>query len=158
MSGEEQGKRGAGAGVPAERAARVLVVDDEPAITAVIVRRLRRENIECEVAHSGEEAVRRLESESFDLVLTDVSMPGISGLELMRRIKSVDPLIQVILMTAHSDVTTAIRAYRGRADGFLLKPFDLEQLAESVRGRLDHRRRVLAGGAGPPGSGGGVVG
>lgn len=120
--------------------ARILVVDDESSIARMVERRLRRDGHECVIAGSGEEALRRLETRSFDLVLTDVRMPGMSGIELVGRLKSHDPSLQIIVMTAQTEVETAVEALRLNADDYLLKPFDIEQLAHSVARSLEHRR------------------
>jgi response regulator RpfG family c-di-GMP phosphodiesterase len=109
----------------------------------MVDRRLRRSGYDCTVAGSGEEAIRHLESDGFDLVVTDVFMPGITGLEVVRHIKSSDPTIQVIVMTAQTEVETAVEALRLNADDYLLKPFDIEQLAHSVSRSIEHRRLLL---------------
>jgi len=123
--------------------ARVLVVDDEQAITSVVSKALRREGLVCEVASSGEEAVHVFERGGFDLVITDIRMPGMSGIELARTIKGREPLIPVIIMTAFAEVDSAVEAVRLAADDYLLKPFDLRDLSASVRRALEHRRLVL---------------
>ena len=108
----------------------------------MVDRRLRREGHECIIANSGEEALERLGRDSFDLVVTDVFMPGMSGLELVGRLKAHDPTLQVIVMTAQTEVETAVEALRLSADDYLLKPFDIEQLAHSVARSLEHRRLI----------------
>ncbi|HUF13454.1 MAG TPA: response regulator [Longimicrobiales bacterium] len=130
---------------PLERAgpARILVVDDEPSIAKMVDRRLRRDGHHCVLAGSGEEALQRLEHASFDLVVTDVFMPGMTGLELVGRLKSHDPTLQIIVMTAQTEVETAVEALRLNADDYLVKPFDLEQLAHSVARSIEHRRLLL---------------
>ena len=124
-------------------APRILVVDDEPAIARMVDKRLRRHGYDCTMAASAEEALRYLEREGYDLVVTDVYMPGISGLELVRRLKAEHPSVQVIVMTAQTEVETAVEALRLNADDYLLKPFDIEQLAHSVDRSLEHRRLLL---------------
>lgn len=128
---------------PARGPARVLVVDDEPAIARMIDKRLRRDGYTCTVAGSGEEALGHLAAGDFDLVVTDVYMPGMTGLELVRRIKAEDPSMQVIVMTAQTEVETAVEALRLNADDYLLKPFDIEQLAHIVDRSIEHRNLVL---------------
>ena len=125
------------------RPARILVVDDEQSIARMVDRRLRRDGHHCVLASSGEEALQRLEHDTFDLVVTDVFMPGMTGLELVGRLKSHDPNLQVIVMTAQTEVETAVEALRLNADDYLLKPFDLEQLAHSVGRSIEHRRLQL---------------
>ncbi|NIR44691.1 MAG: response regulator [Gemmatimonadetes bacterium] len=120
--------------------ARVLVVDDEPAITVALAKKLRREGYECTTASSGEEALRRLATDELDLVVTDVRMPGMSGIELLQEIKRRDSEIQVIMMTAYTDVGFAVEALRHGADDYLLKPFNLAELSHSVARALEHQR------------------
>ena len=123
--------------------ARILVVDDEPSIARMVERRLRREGYEVTVASSGEEALERLDYDTFDLVVTDVFMPGMSGLELIDRLKHHDTSVQIIVMTAQTEVETAVEALRLNADDYLLKPFDIEELAHSVARSIEHRRLML---------------
>ncbi len=120
--------------------ARILVVDDEPAITVALAKRLRREGYECLTASSGREAMARLAAAELDLVVADVRMPGMSGIELLKEIKNHDPDIQVIMMTAYTDISFAIEALRNKADDYLLKPFNLAELSHSVARSLEHRR------------------
>ncbi|HEX6587710.1 MAG TPA: HD domain-containing phosphohydrolase [Longimicrobiales bacterium] len=118
-------------------------MDDEPSIARMVERRLRREGYACTVAGSGEEALERLEFGSFDLVVTDVFMPGMSGLQLIQRLKQHDPSLQIIVMTAQTEVETAVEALRLNADDYLLKPFDIEQLTHSVARSIEHRRLLV---------------
>ncbi len=120
--------------------ARVLVVDDEPAITVSLAKKLRREGYECLTANSGEEALELMTSGPLDIVVSDVRMPGMTGIDLLKAIKSRDPDTQVIMMTAYTDITLAIEALRNKADDYLLKPFNLAELSHSVARSLEHRR------------------
>ncbi len=120
--------------------ARVLIVDDEPAITVSLAKKLRREGYECLTANSGQEALELLASGPLDIVVSDVRMPGMSGLDLLKAIKSRDADTQVIMMTAYTDITLAIEALRNKADDYLLKPFNLAELSHSVARSLEHRR------------------
>lgn len=117
----------------------ILVVDDEPAITIALAKKLRRDGYECLTASSGGEALGRLGAEHLDLVITDVRMPGMSGLELLRQVKLHDSNIPVIVMSAYTDINFAIEALRSRADDFLLKPFNLDDLSLSVARSLGRR-------------------
>jgi putative two-component system response regulator len=123
-----------------ESTARILVVDDEPAITVALAKKLRREGYDCLTASSGEEALRRLATAELDLVVTDVRMPGMSGIELLQEIKRRDNDIQVVMMTAYTDIGFAVEALRHKADDYLLKPFNLAELSHSVSRSLEHRR------------------
>jgi len=122
--------------------AKILVVDDEPAITVALAKRLRRGGYECVTAGSGDEALIRLSTDNLDLVITDIRMPGMSGIELLKEIKRRDADIQVIMMTAYTDIDFAIEALRYKADDYLLKPFNLTELSHCVGRALEHRRLV----------------
>jgi len=117
----------------------ILVVDDEPAITIALAKKLRRDGYECLTASSGEEALGRLGAEHLDLVITDVRMPGMSGIELLKQVKLHNSNIPVIVMSAYTDINFAIEALRSRADDFLLKPFNLDDLSLSVARSLQRR-------------------
>lgn len=119
--------------------AMILVVDDEPAITIALAKKLRRDGHECLTASSGEEALSRVGAEKLDLIITDVRMPGMSGIELLKQVKLRDASISVIVMSAYTDINFAIEALRGRADDFLLKPFNLDDLSLSVARSLRER-------------------
>lgn len=133
-------RRGPEPGREDRAAARILIVDDEPAITVALAKKLRREGYECLTACSGEEALRRLATDELDLVVTDVRMPGMSGIELLQEVKRRDSDIQVIMMTAYTDIGFAVEALRHKADDYLLKPFNLAELSHSVARSLEHRR------------------
>lgn len=123
--------------------ARVLIVDDEEPIRRVIARTLDGAGHACETAASVAEAREKLSDGEFDAVVTDVRMPGASGLDLVRHVKDASPDIQVLVMTAHAEVGIAVEALRLHADDYLLKPFDLEDLLHSVERALRHRWLVL---------------
>lgn len=137
MSGGPDPAIGSG---PGRRGARILVVDDEPAITVALSRKLRREGHECVTAGSAEEALRRLSGERPDLVVSDVRMPGMTGLELLQETKRQDPDTQFIIMTGYSEIGFAVEALRRNADDYLLKPFDLAELDHTIARALEHRR------------------
>jgi response regulator RpfG family c-di-GMP phosphodiesterase len=120
-------------------AASVLIVDDEPSITSVVSRQLTRDGLVCEEAWSAREALRRLDAQEFDVVITDVKMPEMSGIELLKIVKNQNPEIQVIVITGNPDVDFAVEAIRSQVDDYLVKPFELTQLSHSVFRSLEHR-------------------
>ena len=122
-----------------DRKARVLIVDDEPSITSVVSRQLTRDGFVCQEASSGEQALAAMEEDSFDVVVTDVKMPEMSGIELLRIVKERDPEMQVIVMTGNPDVDFAVEAIRSEVDDYLVKPFELSQLSHSVHRSVEHR-------------------
>lgn len=122
------------------KAASVLIVDDEPAITTVCSIQLGdMDGHDCVTATSAAEALDRLKEQSFDVVITDVKMPDMSGIELLKHVKQQDPEMQVILITGNPDVGSAVEAIRSQVDDYLVKPFELSQLSHAVSRALEHR-------------------
>ncbi|WP_312171424.1 response regulator [Microbacterium sp.] len=114
-------------------APRVLVVDDDPDV-ALLVKTVLERRAGCEVvlAEDGHAATRALADFTPDVVVTDIEMPGLSGLELLAELRRTDPLVPVIVMTAHVSVEYAVSALRVQADEFLTKPLDNAGLVEAV--------------------------
>jgi two-component system response regulator AtoC len=119
---------------------KVLVVDDERKMRRVLQILLERMGVESAVADSAEEAVERFEQEQIDLVLTDLRMPGASGIDLLGRVRELDPEVPVIVMTAYGTIETAVDAMKRGAFDYVLKPFDLEVIELTIRKALDMRR------------------
>ncbi len=105
---------------------RVLVVDDERAVAALVARRLEREGAVCVAAHSGTEGEQRLIGEPFDLLITDLAMPGKSGFELLDCAAALAEPPAVIVMAAPGEGAVVVEALGRGADGYLMKPFDPE--------------------------------
>ncbi len=122
---------------------RILVVDDEPSIRAELEEALQEAGYETEGAGDGRDAADRVLQESFDLCLSDIRMPSMGGIDLLKRIGETSPETMVILMTAHGELDTAIDALRLGAVDYLLKPFKIEELVAKVRRLAQHRRLVL---------------
>ncbi len=120
----------------------ILVVDDDENIRDTLYE-LLSEEFQCQTAETAEKALARLDVESYDVVLTDISMPGLSGLELLGHIRQKYPDTTVIVITGISDQAYAQGMIRLGAFDYLLKPFSLEAVTKSVKRALDHRRRVL---------------
>ncbi len=121
----------------------ILIVDDESVVVEIVSERLDEEGYLCAQAFSGEEALEKMESQSFDLVLTDYHMPGISGIDLIKKIKLLYPDTVVILMTAHNEVKIAVGAMKEGAYDYIAKPFDLDDLSISIKRALGHRKLEL---------------
>lgn len=136
---------------------RILLVDDEPALGGYLARVLRAGGHEVVHELSSEDALRRLHTERWDLLITDIELPGMSGLELLERTREIEPGLPVALLTGHPTVDYAVTALRGAAAEFLLKPVTREDLlakaAELVAAgraaRAEGRETVLAVGAHP---------
>src|SRR6266404_7522485 len=100
---------------------RVLVVDDEKAMVLALKGLLSKEGYQLETAGSGEEAVRRIDTGNFHVVVTDLSMDGVSGMQVLERARSVDPDIAVIMITAYGSEKTAVQAMKLGAVDYLPK-------------------------------------
>ena len=120
--------------------ARILAVDDQRYFRELIAGMLAEEGFEAQTASSGEEALHILENTDFDIVLTDLVMPGMDGSELVHRIKDRDPEQEIVVVTGVVDVKTAVDAMKLGATDYLLKPFDRRTLSVSLEGILQNRR------------------
>jgi signal transduction histidine kinase/CheY-like chemotaxis protein len=123
-----------------EAIARVLVVDDEPSVVDVFREFLAAQGYELTVAASGEDAVKRIPALRPDIILTDINLPGLSGLEVMRFAKSVDAEVAVIVVTGYASASSAIDALRQGAYDYVTKPFDLDDVHQIVERAIANRR------------------
>ena len=124
----------------------LLVVDDEPGILRLIEKFARNIGFDVATAASGHEALEKLQTENAAVALVDLRMPDVDGLEVLRRIRAADPDCQVILMTGHASIDTAIEAIKHGAMDYLSKPFDfdrLEALLRRIHEEIDRRRALL---------------
>ena len=112
---------------------RVLLVDDEEEFVSALSERLTLRGIEVESALNGEEALARLVDKEFEVVILDVMMPGLSGLEVLRQIRSSHPNTQVILLTGHGSTREGIEGMRLGAFDYLIKPVDLEEMLAKMK-------------------------
>ena len=111
---------------------KILIVDDEPEMRIAITEALKREGYQTDAAENAHNALHRLEGEAFDLVISDVKMPKMSGQELLREIKEQWPNTLVIMMTAYGTIDNAVESMKEGAFDYLLKPFSIEILAATV--------------------------
>ena len=119
--------------------AEILVVDDDDIIRETLCELLSTSHA-CQAVDTAEEALAKLESRRFDVVLTDVSMPGLSGLDLLNRVVQLYPGTPVIIISGLSDEEQAQSLIRHGAFDYLLKPFRLEVVEDSVRRAIEHRQ------------------
>ncbi len=119
---------------------KVLVVDDEVVACKHLVMFLKHEGFAASYVNSGEEAVRHIQQEMADVVLLDMNMPGIDGLETLRRIREIDPSCIVIMVTATDDIDAAIGAIRAGAGNFLRKPVNFFELKHAMESELEKRQ------------------
>jgi len=109
---------------------RILLIEDDAAIASALDRVLRAEGYDVQVIIRGDDGLARATEEHFDVVITDLKLPGLNGLELVRQLHSAKPRIPIILMTAHGTTETAIEATKFGAYDYLLKPFEISELIE----------------------------
>ncbi len=119
---------------------RILIVDDEEVICSILARRLTREGYACVTANDGREALRYFYKHPFSLIIADIKMPEIDGLELLKRVKATNPDMMVIMVTAFPDIDLAVEAMRLGAYDFLIKPADLDLVILSVKKALEKKR------------------
>lgn len=120
-----------------------LIVDDEPHLRRVLVRLMQNDGFSCEEAGNGIEALAKLGSRSAVLVLTDLHMPELDGIGLLREVRRLYPDTAVMLITAVADVGTAVNCLSIGAMDYLTKPFHLEEVRARVRQALDKRRLII---------------
>jgi two-component system response regulator AtoC len=123
-----------------ESAAQVLVVDDDPAVGKVLAALLGQAGIACHHVPDASRALEALAARAIDVVVTDLRMPGTSGVELLEDVVERWPEIPVVLLTAHGSVEVAVEAMKKGAADFLLKPFDREEILFTVRKQLARAR------------------
>ncbi len=123
----------------------ILIVDDEKNIRLTLSQALETLGTEIDTAANGEEALAKLKGKEFGLILLDIRMPGMDGMEVLRRVREIRPDIRVIMITAYGTIESAVEAMKLGAVDFLQKPFDPEQVRELVsrvmdREKLDERK------------------
>ena len=111
---------------------RILVVDDEEVICSILARRLTREGYSCVTANNGKEALNHFYKDSFSLIISDIKMPEMDGIELLKKVKAMHPNMLVIIVTAYPEIDLALEAMRLGAYDLIIKPADLELVALSV--------------------------
>jgi two-component system response regulator MprA len=118
---------------------KILVVDDEPAVQQALSRAFALERYEVEVARDGSEALEALAAARFDAVVLDVTMPGVSGLEVCRRLRATGDRSPVLMLTARDAIDDRVAGLDAGADDYLVKPFALRELMARVRALLRRR-------------------
>lgn len=122
---------------------RLLVVDDEPSVCQLVHRKLQQEGFDVTAAGSAEEALQEIQDTEFALVISDIRMPRMDGISLIRKVKERAPDMEVIFLTAVVEVEVAVAALKLGAYDYITKPFNLDELVVKTQGALEHRRLVL---------------
>lgn len=127
---------------------KLLLVDDEAEFLQTLAKRLHRRGLHPDLAHAGEEALDRLRENPADVVVLDVKMPGMGGIETLRTLKREHPLTEVILLTGHADLDAAVQGMELGAFDYLMKPMDIDELLFKIQDaftRKDlHERKIRA--------------
>lgn len=122
---------------------KVLIIEDDPDVALGCEQALQLEGIACECVASAEQARKRLMPDYEGVVVSDIRLPGMDGMALLRELMALDPELPVVLITGHGDVSMAVQAMKDGAQDFLEKPFAPELLVGAVRRALERRRLVL---------------
>jgi DNA-binding NtrC family response regulator len=122
------------------RSKAILIVDDEFSVRDSLRRWFAKQGYRTEAAKDASEALERIEESPWDVVILDIKMPGMDGLELQRRIREIDPALIVIMITAYASVETAVRALKEGAHDYVTKPVDPDELSHVVERALEQRR------------------
>ena len=125
----------------------IMLVDDEVPFVKTMAKRLNMRNIETLSVFSGEECLEKLKKNpNLDVIVLDVKMPGMNGIDALKEIKTVSPLVEVIMLTGHATIELAIEAMKLGAHDFLMKPFDIEDLVlkmqEAAEKKQQHEERI----------------
>jgi DNA-binding NtrC family response regulator len=112
---------------------KVLMVDDEADFRDTIVKRLLKRQLQVSGAESGEKALEMMAAQTFDVVVLDVKMPGLDGIETLREIKKRNPFTEVILLTGHASMESGIEGMKLGAFDFVMKPAAIDELMEKIR-------------------------
>jgi DNA-binding NtrC family response regulator len=119
---------------------RVLVVDDEPDFLETILKRLKRRKIDATGVDSGKAALALLEQQPFDVVILDVRMPGMDGIDTLKEMKKCRPLMEVIMLTGHASVEAGMQGMQLGAFDFVMKPADIDELLEKIRQAYERKQ------------------
>jgi response regulator RpfG family c-di-GMP phosphodiesterase len=121
--------------------ARILIVDDEASVRSLLVD-LLGDTYRCDAASNAEEALSLIERDSYDVILSDIMMPGMNGIELLGRVRQRKPETTVIMVSANHDTRRAVSALREGAHDYIVKPFEIEEVELSVSRAIEHQRLV----------------
>lgn len=123
--------------------ARVLLVDDEQDFLETLSSRLEVRGLKVSAVTSGEQAVAEAKQQDYDAIIVDLSMPGIDGLETLKRIKADNPNAEIIMLTGHGSVQSGVEAMKLGAGDFLQKPVELSELMSKIGEAKDKKMLVL---------------
>lgn len=116
-----------------------LIVDDEMDFLETLVKRLTKRGLKVSGAESGLRALEMLEAEAYDVIVLDVKMPGLDGIETLREIKKKSPLTEVILLTGHASMESGIEGMKSGAFDYIMKPVNIDDLLEKMRQAFERK-------------------
>ena len=116
---------------------RILLVDDEERFRTTLGKRLAERELEVATVGSGREAIEEVKNKLYDVVILDIKMPGIDGIETLAEIRKIKPGLEVILLTGYGSIDSAVEGMRLGAYDYILKPCDIEQLMEKIYGAYE---------------------
>lgn len=122
---------------------RVLLVDDEEEFISTLSTRLETRNLNVTTATSGEEAVKLTDQQDFDVIILDLTMPGMDGIETLKTIKENHPEAEIIMLTGHASIATTVEAMKYGAEDYLEKPVNMSDLLTKIKAARDKHILIL---------------
>ena len=119
---------------------RILLVDDEKTMVKYLSKRLIKRGFDISSAYNGLEALEQVKAADFDVVLLDVLMPGMNGIDTLKEIKKIKPRTEVIMLTGHASVEAGIEGMKAGAFNYIMKPFDPNELVAEINLAFEQRR------------------
>jgi len=129
--------------MPEEIEANILLVDDEEAFLKVLSQRLETRGMKVDTSTSGEAAIEKAKAKGFDAIVLDLAMPGVDGMETLKRIKNDNPDLQIIMLTGHATVDKSVEAIKEGAVDFMEKPVDLNKLLKKIEEAKNQRVLIV---------------
>ncbi len=129
--------------MPEEIEANILLVDDEEAFLKVLSQRLETRGMKVDTSTSGEAAIEKAKVKGFDAIVLDLAMPGVDGMETLKRIKNDNPDLQIIMLTGHATVDKSVEAIKEGAVDFMEKPVDLNKLLKKIEEAKNQRVLIV---------------
>ena len=123
---------------------KILVVDDEAEFVELFVKRLQKRSFQVASAQSGQEALGWLDKNSVDIVILDIKMPGMNGIETLKEIKKRQPFVEVLILTGHGSIESSLQGIHHGAYDCIMKPFDMKDLLYKVQKAYERRQLILA--------------
>ena len=122
---------------------KILLVDDDMALNETIAQILEEEGYALDIACSGEDALNKIRNHVYNLVILDIQLPDINGIQVLSKINKLSPMIKKIVLTGFPDLETAINSVNEKADAYLVKPFNPENLVNIISNNLKQQRQEI---------------